>query len=245
MRNSLRAFDHFFVQDKNSKQLLNSLDFKNVSVAGDTRFDRVSKIIEQDNSLDFINKFKDNKYTLVAGSTWKEDEELLENYINNEAVENEKFIIAPHNIKEDSILDLQKRIQKKTVLFSEKTDKNLKEYQVFIIDTIGLLTKIYGVADAAYVGGGFKTGLHNILEPATFGIPVVIGYKYDKFKEAIDLVNLKGVISVQNQQEFTANLLTLKNDKSFRKSTGEINKNYIEQNLGATQLILKFIKQKI
>ena len=149
MRNSLRAFDHFFVQDKNSKQLLNSLDFKNVSVAGDTRFDRVSKIIEQDNSLDFINKFKDNKYTLVAGSTWKEDEELLENYINNEAVENEKFIIAPHNIKEDSILDLQKRIQKKTVLFSEKTDKNLKEYQVFIIDTIGLLTKIYGVADAA------------------------------------------------------------------------------------------------
>ncbi|MGY0407702.1 MAG: 3-deoxy-D-manno-octulosonic acid transferase, partial [Polaribacter sp.] len=177
MRKSLEAFYHFFVQDANSKKLLNSIDFKNVTVAGDTRFDRVSTILEQDNSLDFITDFKNNQYTIVAGSTWKEDEELLVHYINNEASEDEKFIIAPHNIKQESILELQKSIHKKTILYSEKPfngssrDISLREYQVFIMDTIGILTKIYAVADVAYVGGGLKTGLHNILEPATFGIP--------------------------------------------------------------------------
>jgi 3-deoxy-D-manno-octulosonic-acid transferase len=246
MRKSLQAFHHFFVQDENSKVLLNSIDFKNVTVAGDTRFDRVSKILEQDNSLDFINQFKDNKYTIVAGSTWQEDEELLVNYINNNLSENEKFIIAPHNIKQESILELQKLINKKTVLYSQpRHDLNLKEYQVFIIDTIGILTKIYAAADLAYVGGGLKTGLHNILEPATFGIPVVIGNKYDKFKEAVDLVKIGGCISIKNQQEFTDNLINLKEDKNFRNLTGIINKKYIEDNLGATKLIMNYLKDKI
>ncbi|MCI2229295.1 3-deoxy-D-manno-octulosonic acid transferase [Polaribacter sp. MSW13] len=245
MRRSLQAFHHFFVQDDNSKKLLASINFKNVTVAGDTRFDRVSKILNQDNSLDFINQFKDRKYTVVAGSTWKEDEELLVNYINNKASKDEKFIIAPHNIKDEAILALQKSINKKTVLFSAKADKNLVEYQVFIIDTIGILTKIYAVADVAYVGGGLKTGLHNILEPATFGIPVVIGNKYDKFKEAVDLVKIGGCISIKNQVEFTENLMSLKKDENFRKLTGIINKKYIEDHLGATNLIMNYIKQKL
>jgi len=228
MRESLQAFHHFFVQDVNSKKLLNSIHFKNVTIAGDTRFDRVSKILEQDNSLDFINQFKDNKYTVVAGSTWQEDEALLINYINNKASEEEKFIIAPHNIKSGAILELQKSINKKTVLFSAKADKNLADYQVFIIDTIGILTKIYAAADLAYVGGGLKTGLHNILEPATFGIPVVIGNKFDKFKEAVDLVKIGGCISIHNQEEFTANFINLKEDENFRKLTGVINQRYIK-----------------
>jgi len=207
MRNSLKAFHHFFVQDENSKQLLTTIQFENISVVGDTRFDRVSEILKQDNSQDFITAFKDNTYTVVAGSTWQEDEALFVNYINHVASEEEKFIIAPHNIKQDSIVALQKALQKKSVLFSEKATKNLKEYQVFIIDTIGILTKIYSAADTAYVGGGLKTGLHNILEPAIFGVPIVIGNKYDKFKEALDLVALKGVISIENQEEFTNQLL--------------------------------------
>ncbi|TXD51596.1 MULTISPECIES: 3-deoxy-D-manno-octulosonic acid transferase [unclassified Polaribacter] len=249
MRKSLEAFHHFFVQDENSKDLLNSISFKNVTVAGDTRFDRVSKILEQDNSLNFISEFKNKQYTLVAGSTWKEDEALLVNYINNEASENEKFIIAPHNIKNEAILELQKSINKRTVLYSEfqKTQfyGNLKECQVFIIDTIGILTKIYAIADVAYVGGGLKTGLHNILEPATFGIPILIGNNYTKFKEAIDLVNIGGCISVKNQKEFTKNLDILKNDENFRKLTGIINKRYIENHLGATKLIMNYLKDKI
>ncbi|QVY64815.1 3-deoxy-D-manno-octulosonic acid transferase [Polaribacter sp. Q13] len=245
MRDSLQAFHYFFVQDENSKKLLNSINFKNVTIAGDTRFDRVSKILEQDNSLDFINQFKNNKYTVVAGSTWQEDETLLVNYINNKASEDEKFIIAPHNIKNDAILELQKSINKKTVLFSAKADKNLAEYQVFIIDTIGILTKIYAGADLAYVGGGLKTGLHNILEPATFGIPVIIGDKFDKFKEAVDLVKIGGCISIKNQEEFTSNFISLKNDENFRKLTGVINKRYIQDHLGATKLIMNYLKDKI
>jgi len=245
MRKSLEAFHHFFVQDENSKNLLESINFKNVTIAGDTRFDRVSKILEQDNLLGFINQFKDNNYTIVAGSTWPEDEALLVNYINNNATEDEKFIIAPHNIKHDAILELQNSINKKTVLFSTKANKNLNEYQVFIIDTIGILTKIYAAADLAYVGGGLKTGLHNILEPATFGIPVVIGNNYDKFKEAVDLVKIGGCISIANQEEFTSNLISLKKDENFRKLTGVINKRYIEDNLGATKLIMNYLKEKI
>ncbi|MEO9572343.1 MAG: glycosyltransferase N-terminal domain-containing protein [Polaribacter sp.] len=245
MRDSLKAFHHFFVQDENSKNLLNSIDLDNVTVSGDTRFDRVSKILEQDNTLDFINQFKDNKYTIVAGSTWSEGEEMLVNYINNNTSKDEKFIIAPHNIKSDAILELQKSIHKKTVLFSDKKDKNLAEYQVFIIDTIGILTKIYAAADIAYVGGGLKTGLHNILEPATFGIPVVIGNKYDKFKEAVDLVKIGGCISIKNQEEFTQNFITLKEDENFRNLTGVINKKYIQDNLGATKIIMNYLKTKL
>lgn len=245
MREALKAFQHFFVQDNNSKKLLNSINFKNVTVAGDTRFDRVSKILEQNNSLDFINQFKDNKYIIVAGSTWKEDEELLVNYINNKALPDEKFIIAPHNIKSDAILELQKSINKNTLLFSDKQGKKLSEYHVFIVDTIGILTKIYAVADVAYVGGGLKTGLHNILEPATFGIPVIIGDNYSKFKEAVDLVKIGGCISIKNKQEFTEKLMLLKEDESLRNLTGIINKKYIEDHLGATKLIMNYLKENI
>nr|WP_298990112.1 glycosyltransferase N-terminal domain-containing protein [uncultured Polaribacter sp.] len=245
MRNALNSFDHFFVQDKNSKKLLESINFKNVTIAGDTRFDRVSRILTQDNSIDFINEFKENKYTIVAGSTWIQDEELIVDYINNHASKEEKFIIAPHNIKTDAILELQNSIEKATILYSKKENKDLTNYQVFIIDTIGILTKIYAAADIAYVGGGLKTGLHNILEPATFGIPVVIGNKYDKFKEAVDLVAAKGCISISNQKEFTEVLLKLKTDPDFRKESGAINSNYIQENLGATKKIMNYLKLKL
>jgi 3-deoxy-D-manno-octulosonic-acid transferase len=245
MRTSLEAFHHFFVQDSNSKELLNSIHFTNITVAGDTRFDRVLRILEQDNSLDFINEFKDNTYTIVAGSTWKEDEELLVNYINTEATDDEKFIIAPHNIKPAAILELKKSIHKKTVLYSKKEGENLSNNQVFIIDTIGILTKIYAAADLAYVGGGLKTGLHNILEPATFGIPILIGNQYDKFKEAQDLVKIGGCISVKNQQEFTENLINLKEDDNFRKLTGFINKKYIKQHRGATELVINYVNTQL
>jgi len=249
MKKSLEAFHHFFVQDNNSKELLNSINFTNVTVAGDTRFDRVLEILEQDNSLDFINEFKDNTYTIVAGSTWAEDEKLLVDYINNEALVGEKLIIAPHNIKHAAILEMKKSIHKKTLLYSEfkhaQFEGNLKDYQVFIIDTIGILTKIYAAADIAYVGGGLRTGLHNILEPATFGIPVLIGNQYDKFKEAEDLVKIGGCISVKNQQEFTENLINLKEDESFRKLTGVINKKYIKKHRGATELVMNYINTQL
>jgi 3-deoxy-D-manno-octulosonic-acid transferase len=144
-----------------------------------------------------------------------------------------------------SIQKLKESIQKQTILYSEKEGKDLSKYNVFIVDTIGLLTKIYSYADVAYVGGGFKTGLHNILEPATFGIPIVIGIEYSKFKEAVDLVALKGCISVNNQPTFSSIFNKLKSNDDFRKETGNINDSYIKKNTGATIQIMGYINKQL
>lgn len=246
MQQFLQSFNHFFVQNKVSEELLQSINLTNISVCGDTRFDRVSKILQQNNHLDFISEFKNNTYTVVVGSSWKEDEELVVNYINNNASAEEKFIIAPHNINEKGIAELKKSIQKKTALFSEKEHKNLSDYTVFIIDTIGILTKIYSIADVAYIGGGLATGLHNILEPATFGIPLVFGNKkHTKFQEAVDLLALKGANTIGNQEEFTTLFTKLKEDKNFRLNTGNINKKYVQKHIGATDLIMEYINDNL
>lgn len=246
MRSKLTTFKHFFVQNEDSKKLLASINLSNTTIAGDTRFDRVHEILQQDNSLDFITEFKNNRYTVVAGSTWKKDEKLLVYYINNHASTDEKFIIAPHNINQEQIKELQKAINKKTILYSEKETGNLSEKQVFIIDTIGLLTKIYSYADVAYVGGGLKTGLHNILEPATFGVPIVFGgHKYKKFKEATDLLALGSVTIVTNNEEFSSTFTTLKNDIDLRIKMGNTNHNYIKENIGATKIIMNYIKKTL
>lgn len=251
MQQFLSTFKHFFVQDNKSEKLLNTIGFNNITVSGDTRFDRVYKILQQDNSLDFIETFKNNKHTVVIGSSWSKDEEFLINYINNTANENEKFIIAPHNINQKNINELRKNSNKKTILYSEfintqNNNINLSEHQVFIIDTIGLLTKIYSYANVAYVGGGLETGLHNILEPATFGVPIVFGgNKYQKFKEATDLVALKGCKTITTQQEFSSIFATLFSNKNLRTEMGSINKNYVKNNIGATQLILNYIKNTL
>ena len=246
MRNFLSAFNHFFVQNTSSKELLNQVNFNNVTVSGDTRFDRVHKILNQDNSIDFIEDFKNNTYTVIAGSTWKEDEDLLVSYINEVSTDEEKFIIAPHKINSESIESLRKSILKKTILYSERNNVDLKDYQVFIVDTIGLLTKIYAYANVAYVGGGLATGLHNILEPATFGVPVIFGgNKYQKFNEAIELLELGGSKTITNQKELNSILANLKKDITLRIAMGESCKNYISTNIGATPTILEYIKEQI
>ncbi len=242
MRKKLKAFNYFFVQDRRSKHLLNAIDFNNIAIAGDTRFDRVFNILEQKNDLAFIDEFKNNTYTLVAGSTWEDDERLLVRYINNNATEDEKFIIAPHNIHEKQIDDLQKSITKKTVRYSNKEGKELSNYQVIIIDTIGLLTKIYHYADVAYVGGGLKTNLHNTLEPAIFGIPLIFGNKkYKKFKEATDFIENNGATTIGNYDDLLKILTDLKLNKQLRLDMGRNNQNYIKKNLGATITIFDYI----
>jgi len=246
MRKPLRAFDHFFVQDQTSKDLLNSIHQKNVTISGDTRFDRVYEILQQDNELGYISEFKNKQYTVVAGSTWKEDEKLLVNYINNSASEDEKFIIAPHNINAKDIESLKKSINKKVVLFSEKEENNSSEFDVFIVDTIGVLTKIYAIADASYIGGGLsKNGVHNVLEPATFGVPIVIGPAYNKYKEVVDLVALNGCKVIANQNEFSAIFTKLKENVRYRKQLGQINQHYIKDNIGATNATMKYINSQL
>lgn len=243
MRKSLTAFSHFFVQDENSKQLLNSINFNNVTVSGDTRFDRVFEITQQNNGLSFIEEFINEKYTVVAGSTWTADETMLVDYINNNASENEKFIIAPHNINAKDIADLKNSISKKVVLFSEKDHKNLSNYQVFIIDTVGILTKIYSYADLAYVGGGFtKTGVHNVLEPATFGVPILIGPNYHKFNEAIGLVKNKACFVINDTKELSLHLDEFFQFEKKRLKAGKSAQKYVVDKTGATVKILNYLE---
>lgn len=246
-RKALKSFNHFFVQNDSSKNLLQSIGFNNVTVSGDTRFDRVVSILERDNSLDFIEQFvKDSSTalrvtTIVIGSSWPKDEELLLEYINS-TPHNVKFVIAPHNIKSEQISNLKAQITKNVVLFSEKEGKKLSNYDVFIIDTIGILTKIYSYADIAYVGGGFgNPGVHNILEPATFGVPIVIGSNYSHFAEATALVHQEGCISIANQKELNQAFDLLIANTDERHEKGHICSTFVQMNKGATQKILKMI----
>nr|WP_315244380.1 glycosyltransferase N-terminal domain-containing protein [uncultured Flavobacterium sp.] len=243
-RKALKTFTYFFVQNESSKQKIESIGFQNVIASGDTRFDRVNAILDRDNSLEFIETFKNNQPTIVIGSSWPKDEVLLAEYIN-QAPENVKFIIAPHNIKTEQIENLKNTITKKTVLFSEKENKLLADYTVLIVNTVGLLTKIYSYGTIAYVGGGFgNPGIHNILEPATFGIPIVIGPNYSKFAEAIELVKLGGCTTISNTENLKHTFNQLLSDNNFLEEKGKICQSYIQNNKGATNTIIKAIAQK-
>ncbi len=242
-RKALDTFSYFFVQNESSKKLLLELGKTNVAVSGDTRFDRVAAILEKDNSLDFISEFKNDTLTIVVGSSWPKDESLLVEYINQTS-EKVKFIIAPHNIKSEQIQELKNSISKKVILFSEKSNQNLANFDVFIIDTIGILTKIYSYADIAYVGGGFgNPGVHNILEPATFGVPIVIGSNFSHFAEATALVNMEGCISIANKNELSDAFSNLISNDTIRKEKGHICSTFVQMNKGATAIILRHISQ--
>ena len=240
-RNALKTFDYFFVQNESSKLLLQKLGFKNVKISGDTRFDRVVSILERDNSLDFIKQFKNNTTTIVIGSSWPKDENLLVNYIN-QTNKNIKFIIAPHNIKSEQIQELKNSISKKVILFSEKANIDLSAYDVLIVDTIGVLTKIYSYANIAYVGGGFgNPGVHNILEPATFGIPIIVGPNFSHFSEAVALVHQEGCVSISNQNELNDAFSNLISNEDIRHEKGHICSTFVQMNKGATKIILNSI----
>ena len=243
-REALKTFDYFFVQNESSKLLLQKLDFINVKISGDTRFDRVVSILGRDNSIDFIKQFKNNTTTIVIGSSWPKDESLLVNYINQTDLK-VKFIIAPHNIKAEQIQELKNSISKRTILFSEKENTDLSDYDVLIVDTIGILTKIYSYADIAYVGGGFgNPGVHNILEPATFGIPIIVGPNFSHFAEAVALVHQQGCVSISNQNEINDAFSYLISDEDIRYEKGHICSTFVQMNKGATDVILKHICNK-
>ncbi len=243
-KSALFGFNHIFTQDHNSKNLLESVNYNSVSVSGDTRFDRVSNQLKIDNSVSFIEKFKDQKLCVVFGSTWPEDDKLYLDFINSNENPDVKFVIAPHNIKSSYVASLKNQLKVKTICYSELTgNDNLTDYKVFILDTIGYLSKAYSYADIAYVGGGAgSTGLHNILEPAVFGIPILIGKTYGKFPEAKSLIELGGVTSLASSSAFNSTLQALIKNEVLRKQQGEVTKSFIESNTGAVLKILDYLK---
>lgn len=239
-KNALKTFNHFFLQNKDSEKLIQSIGFSNTTVTGDTRFDRVLQILDRDNSLAFVEEFKEENTLVVIGSSWPVDEDYLANFINT-YTGNAKFLFAPHNIKPEQITTLQSKIKKEVVLFSDMEGKNLTQYQVMIVDTIGILTKIYSYANIAYVGGGFEKGIHNILEPATFGIPVIIGPKFKKFDEAVTLTNINGCLVANSENELHTLLTKLITEDDFRKATGKISGDFVKSNKDATLKIMNHI----
>jgi 3-deoxy-D-manno-octulosonic-acid transferase len=222
----LNNVSHFFVQDNNSKELLQKIGFSNCTVAGDTRFDSVVSNTQNAISIPLIEKFSENKTTIICGSTWPKDEALLAKYIKENP--NYKYIIAPHEMQH--ISELKK--QTNALLFSKADSTNISNSTVLIIDSIGILSNIYKYGDLAYIGGGFGSGIHNILEAVAYGLPVVFGPNYQKFNEANELINKKGAISISNYTELTSAIHDL---STFDKN---IAINYIKENSGATDKIL-------
>jgi len=243
MRKTLKSFTHIFTQNAPSKTLLHTIDIPQVSIAGDTRFDRVSHQLQVDNTVDFLDSFTQSQLTVVFGSSWPADDAIFIPFINHFSTQQVKYIIAPHKISKKYSTELQNRLQKNVVSFSELqscSETDLKEAEVFLLDTIGYLSKAYSYADIAFVGGASgHTGLHNILEPAVFGIPICIGKHYSKFPEAIALVKLGGVLSINNSAEFQELMSGLIKDGKQRQRVGNINANFVAQHAGAVSQIIK------
>ncbi len=242
-RKMLFQFSHLFVQNQRSRELLSFLPSDRVTVSGDTRFDRVHAIAIQRKELPVIETFKRDRLTLVAGSTWKEDEELLIRYIN-ELGEQQKWILVPHEIHEHHIIRMMRSLTRPVMRFSETGRKDSAQADVLIIDNIGMLSSLYSYGDLAFIGGGFGKGIHNILEAATYGIPVIFGPRYKAFQEAVDLVELGGAFAVRSYEELMNILQQLTGDREMLKNSGSIAGDYVKSHLGATKSIVeKLLKE--
>jgi len=239
-RQMLTFIDHFFVQNQTSKELLSKIGFRNVTVSGDTRFDRVYEISKQAATYSLVEKFKNGSNIFITGSSWKPDEEILINYINS-ADNNWKYIIAPHEIHQRNISRIESLLQKKTICYSKAKIEDINTYEVLIIDNVGMLSSLYQYGDIAYVGGGFSTGIHNILEAATFGLPVIFGPDYTEFQEAHDLIKIGGAYTINNQNDFNDIIEKLITNNQLTKEKGGICKSYIEQNRGATLKLINHV----
>ena len=238
-RRILCKFTHIFVQNKLSEQLLEYAGLNDVTVSGDTRFDRVAEIARQSKKIAPVEEFRQNDMVIIGGSTWHKDEELLVRFINS-TDHKIKYILAPHVISTANINRLEKSIEKPVVKYSSAGINDIRNYQVLIIDNIGMLSSLYKYADIAYIGGGFGAGIHNILEAAVFGLPVLFGPKHRKFQEALDLIKLGGAFEVCDCCLLKEHLEMLL-DKKARDKAGSVSANYVADKQGATNLIISKI----
>jgi 3-deoxy-D-manno-octulosonic-acid transferase len=236
-RKMLLGFNHIFIQNEQSTELLRKIGITNFTMAGDTRFDRVAAIAKSAKKFKNVEKFTANTLAVIAGSTWKPDEELLAAFINNS--KNIKFIIAPHEVSPTNINRIHQLLKKPAISFSQVQNSNIDNYDVLVIDSVGLLSSLYRYGNVAYIGGGFGVGIHNILEAATFKLPIIFGPNYKKFKEAVDLVDQKGAFSIQNSTELNTALNQLLWDEDALKKSADICRKYVEKNVGSTKFIIK------
>ena len=258
-RKQLETVDHFFVQDETTADLLKKHGMDNVTVCGDTRFDRVAAIAEQAKPFPEVERFIDGRKCIIAGSTWPPDERLLAGFLPN-VPDDYCLILAPHDISDGHIAQIKGLFpdsqcytelnadQPRSVSLSKCEAFNVikrRPNNILIVNTIGILSQLYQYAHFVYIGGGFGVNIHNIQEPVTFGCPVVFGPKYTSFKEAVDLVALQGAFSVGNQAEMDAVLLRLMHDEAFRSQASETCRGYLNAHVGATKCIVEGFKKAL
>ncbi len=234
----LDRVDHFFVQNSISQALLNEVGIDQVSIAGDTRFDRVAQVADKVEENLLVKEFKADQLLLLGGSTWPEDERLIMEVAKEQT--KLKIMIAPHLIDEPHIQQIEKQF-KNSIRYSKATDEGLAKYQVLIIDNMGLLSSLYQYADLAMIGGGFGEGIHNTLEAATFGMPIFIGPNYHKFQEAKDLIELEVIQLIRSEKDLLQRIHNYILKEDDRLKVGEISRSYIAQNRGATQEIYDYM----
>jgi 3-deoxy-D-manno-octulosonic-acid transferase len=241
-RKTLKEFEHIFVQNQQSAALLKSIGIQQVTVAGDTRFDRVKAICDQKKDLPLVQKFKNSQKLMVIGSCWPQDMAILIPFLNR-FTDPLKIIIAPHEIHTEEIRGMQEQLQKKSVRFSQALETTVADYDILIIDNIGMLSSLYQYGEFAYIGGAFGKGLHNILEAATFGMPIFFGPNYNKFQEAKDLLERKAAFSIATTEEFAEQFTQLYVNEPERQEKAGIARQYVANNTGATEKILEHCKK--
>jgi 3-deoxy-D-manno-octulosonic-acid transferase len=240
----LRVFKYFFVQNQQSKSLLNAHGFGNIAITGDTRFDRVSDIAQSLSKLAIVEEFANGNKLFIAGSTWPEDEKALAILINT-TPDGWKFVIAAHDVNATRISQLKSTFGNlKIALYTEGKTEGLADAQVLIIDTIGVLSTAYRYAHVSYVGGGFNSGIHNVLEAAVYGHPVIFGPKHTKFAEALDLLKLHAAFSIKNVDDLLHIFNNLNTDTRLYMLAGAASRKYVLENTGATNKIYNHLKDE-
>ncbi|MBN8704151.1 MAG: 3-deoxy-D-manno-octulosonic acid transferase [Bacteroidetes bacterium] len=246
-RKALRCYNMLFVQDENSKKLLKQLNMCDVEVVGDTRFDRVKQVADRAQKLDIVENFCSQKFTIVAGSTWSKDEDLFVDYIRQTTnTAKRKFVIVPHEVTSDHITEISAKLEGLSfITYSQAKMESVSDFDILLVDQIGFLSSIYRYASAAYIGGGFGTGIHNTLEAAVYGIPIAFGPKYHKFNEAKDLVSANIATVIASSSDLKLWIDRTLNDNVYYVTSSIASKEYVNRNVGASDIIFDRIQKYI
>lgn len=239
-RKVLKTFSHLFVQNEVSEKLLASIGVTDVTIVGDTRFDRVLDICTVAKDLPLVKAFKGNSKTFVAGSSWGPDEDIFIRYFNEHP--EMKLVIAPHVVSDSHLKEIMEKVKRPCVRYTEATEENVSKADCLIIDCYGLLSSIYRYGEISYIGGGFGVGIHNVLEAAVYGIPVIFGPNNKKFREAQHLLEKKGGFEINDYEEFKRLMDRFLTDNSYLQQAGNAAGDYVKNNSGALEKIMKAIR---
>lgn len=239
-RKVLKTFSHLFVQNEVSEKLLASIGVTDVTIVGDTRFDRVLDICTVAKDLPLVKAFKGNSKTFVAGSSWGPDEDIFIRYFNEHP--EMKLVIAPHVVSDSHLKEIMEKVKRPCVRYTEATEENVSKADCLIIDCYGLLSSIYRYGEISYIGGGFGVGIHNVLEAAVYGIPVIFGPNNKKFREAQHLLEKKGGFEINDYEEFKRLMDRFLTDNSYLQQAGNAARDYVKNNSGALEKIMKAIR---